>query len=97
MNVDQLMVVAIDEVALQVEHVGESAGEPRAKIHTGATEHAHDAASHVLAAMIARTLDHCERAGIAHREALARLPAAYNSPPVAPYRQVLPMITVRAR
>src|SRR5580658_6122654 len=71
-NVDQLVVVAIHEIALEVEHVGESAREAGAKIDARATEHAHDAAGHVLAAMISRALDHGERTGIAHGEALAR-------------------------
>jgi hypothetical protein len=71
MDVDEFVVVAVDEIALHVEHVGEAAGEPRAEVHAGASEHAHDAAGHVLAAMIAGALDHRERAGVAHGEALA--------------------------
>src|SRR5450631_1544599 len=70
MDVNQLMVVAIDKVALHVEHVGETAGESRAEINARAAEHQDHAARHVLAAMIARPFDHGERAGIAHREAL---------------------------
>src|SRR5450631_4091891 len=70
MDVDQLMVVAIDEIALHIEHIRETAGESRAEIHSRAAEHANHAARHVLAAMIARSFDHGERAGIAHRETL---------------------------
>src|SRR5260370_42101528 len=65
-NVDQFMVVAVDEIALHVEHIGEAAGESGAEIHAGASEHAHDAAGHVLAAMIARSFHHGQSAGIAH-------------------------------
>ena len=61
-NVDQLVVVAIDEVPLHVEHVGEAAGESRAEIHAGAPQHSHHAARHVFAAMIARALHHGQRA-----------------------------------
>jgi hypothetical protein len=71
-NVDQFMIVAVDEIALHVEHVGESAGESGAEVHSRAPEHAHHAARHVFAAVIARALDHGERAGIAHGEAFAR-------------------------
>ena len=52
-DVDQVVIVAVDEVALHVEHVGKAAGEPGAEIHAGAPEHADDAARHVFAAVIA--------------------------------------------
>src|SRR5205814_723100 len=41
------------------------------EVAAGAAEHHHDAAGHVFAAVIAGALDHRDRAGIAHREALA--------------------------
>src|SRR6202521_2071494 len=69
-DVDELVVVAIDEVALQVQHVGKATGEPGAEVDPGAPQHAHRAPGHVLAAVIPRTLDHRDRARIAHREAL---------------------------
>src|SRR5580692_8756240 len=69
--VDQLMVVAVDEVALHVEHVGESAGETSAEIHARAPEHTDHAARHVFAAMVPRSLHHGQCAGIAHGEAFA--------------------------
>src|SRR6202790_5654928 len=69
-NVDQFMIVAIDEIALHVEHVGESAGEPGAEVHAGASEHAYHAARHVLAAMIPRSFHHRQGAGIAYTETL---------------------------
>ena len=36
LDVDQLVVVAVDEVAIQVEHVGEAAREARAEVEAGA-------------------------------------------------------------
>ena len=70
-DVDQLMVVAVDEIALHVEHIREAAGESGTEVHPGAPQHANDASGHVLAAVIARALDHRERAGVAHGETLA--------------------------
>ena len=92
-DVDQLVVVAIDEVALQVEHIGEAAGEAGAEVDAGAPEHAHDTAGHVLAAVIAGAFDRPRwRRSCAPRSARRRRPAANSCPPVAPYRQVLPMM-----
>src|SRR5271155_4366877 len=71
-NIDQFVVVAVDEVALHVEHVGEAAGESGAEIHSGASEHAYHAAGHVLAAVIARPLHHGQSAEMARGKALAR-------------------------
>ena len=94
-DVDQLVVVAIDEVALHVEHVGESAGESRAEVDAGAPEHADDAARSCT-----RSNDRPAPSTTASAPELRTakrspaVPAAYSSPPVAPYRQVLPMITV---
>ncbi len=72
MDVDQLVVVAIDEIPVQVEHVGEAAGQAGAEVDAGAAEHHHHAAGHVLAAVVAAAFHHRHRTGIAHREALAR-------------------------
>src|ERR1700736_5082954 len=71
-DVDELEVVAIDEVALQIEHVRESAREARSEVDTGPAEHAHDTTCHVLATVITGALDDRDRAGIAHCKALAR-------------------------
>ena len=38
-DVDQLMVVAIDEIAIQVQHVGQAAGHAGAEVQAGAAEH----------------------------------------------------------
>ena len=48
---------------------------PAAKLQPGAAEHHHAAAGHVLAAVVAHALDHRQRAGVAHGEALAGEPA----------------------
>ena len=71
MDVDQLVVVAIDEVALLVEHIGKAAGHAGTEVDAGTAQHHDHAAGHVFAAMIAHTFDHGVRAGVAHREALA--------------------------
>src|SRR6202050_3770007 len=79
-DVDQLVGVAVDEVALKIEDVGEPSGKPSAEVNPGAPEHAHRAAGHVLAAVIARALDHGDRAGIAYREALTGDPRGIQLP-----------------
>ena len=71
MDVDELVVVAIDEVAIDVQHVGEAAGKARREIESRPAEHAHHATGHVFTAVIARPLDDGERAGVTHRESLA--------------------------
>ena len=70
-DVDEFVVVAIDEIAVAIQHVGHAAGEAGAEVQAGAAEHRDHAAGHVFAAVIARAFDHRERAGIAHREAFA--------------------------
>ncbi len=65
------MVVAIDEIALQVQHVGQPAGEAGAEVLPGAAQHRDHAAGHVLAAMVAGAFHHRGGAGVAHAEALA--------------------------
>src|SRR5258705_1008456 len=47
--------------------VCEATGEAGAEIHAGTAEHAHDAAGHVLAAVITRAFDDSHRTRIAHR------------------------------
>src|SRR5262245_11982465 len=72
-NVYELVVVAIDEAAIEIEHIREATGEPGTEVESRASEHADDATGHVLAAVIAGSLDDRDRAGVAHREALAGL------------------------
>src|ERR1700733_4275143 len=71
-DVDELMIVAVDKIALEVEYVGKSPGEAGSEIDPGPAEHAHDSARHVLAAVIAGAFHHGDGAGVAHGEALSR-------------------------
>src|SRR6516164_7166538 len=79
-DVDELVVVAVYEIALEVEHVGEAAGEAGPEVDPGAPEHAHRPARHVLAAMIAGALDHGHGARVAYRETLAGDPGGIQLP-----------------
>ena len=74
MDIDEFVVVAIDETSVDVQHICKTAGHARTEIHAGASEYDHDAVSHVLAAMVASTLDDGSRAGIPHRKAFTRSP-----------------------
>ena len=47
-------------------------GHPGGEIAAGHAEHDHRTSGHVLAAVVAHTLDHREAAGVADAEALAR-------------------------
>src|SRR6202023_845788 len=59
------------EIAGLVENVSHAARHAGGEIAPGLAEHHHDAAGHIFAAMIAGAFDHGDRAGVAHREALA--------------------------
>ena len=97
-DVDQLVVVAVDEVAVEVEHIGEAAGEAGAEVQAGAAEHARRRRrSCTRSSGRPRPRPPRWRRNCAPRSARRRWPAANSSPPVAPYRQVLPMITVSLR
>jgi len=75
-NIDQLMVVAIHEIALDIEYISESAGHPGTKIDAHITEYRNHAPSHVLAAMIASTFNDRRRARVANTESLASAPCS---------------------
>src|SRR5215831_3449480 len=79
-DVDELVVVAVDEITLEVEHVGEAAGEAGSEVDPGAPEHAYRPARHVLAAVIAGTLDHRHRARVAHGKTLTGNPGGIQLP-----------------
>src|SRR5581483_100171 len=64
-------IAQIREVAGLVQHIGDAARHAGREVAPRFAEHHHDAAGHVFAAMIARALDHRDRAGIADRKALA--------------------------
>src|SRR5947209_20363786 len=59
------------EPAVLVKHIGDAARHAGREVAAGRAEHDHDAAGHVLAAMIAGAFDHRDGTRIAHREALA--------------------------
>src|SRR3954471_469966 len=80
LELDQLGVAARRELALGVEHVGDTAAHARGEVATGRTEHHHATARHVLAAVVAGPLDDRVDARVAHREALAG-EAAEERPP----------------
>src|SRR5690242_13242313 len=73
-QVDQLVVVAIDEVALDVQHVGEAAGHAGAEFEADLAQPHYYAAGHVLAAVVAGAFHHRQRAGVAHSEAFTGAP-----------------------
>src|SRR6266852_1671417 len=70
-QLDHPGVAAVVEAGVIVEHVGDSTAHPGGEVAPGAAQHDHRAARHVLAAMVADTLDDRRRAAVAHREALA--------------------------
>src|SRR5579871_281473 len=73
MDVDELMVVAIHEVVIQIEHETKPASEAGAEVQPGAPEHTHHAARHVLAAVVPRALDDRDGPRVTHCETLAGL------------------------
>src|SRR3954471_1282539 len=75
LELDELRVAARGELALGIEDVGDAATHARGEVAPGRTEHDHAPAGHVLAAVIADSLDDSLDAGVAHREALPREPA----------------------
>ena len=72
---DELRVAARREGAVVVEDVGDAAAHPGGEVAPRPAEHDHDAARHVLAAVVADALDDGRRARVAHGEALAGEPA----------------------
>ena len=55
----------------RVVDVGDAARHAGGEVAAGVAEHDDHAAGHVFAAMVAGAFDHRDRAGVAHREALA--------------------------
>ena len=62
----------------------------RAEVEPDVAEDDDRARGHVLARVVADTLDDGDRAGVANREPLTAEPAQKSCPPVAPYSAVLP-------
>ena len=66
-------VAEVVEVVVLVPHVGHAARHAGGEVAASLAEHHDTSASHILAAVVARTLDDGSRAGVAHAEALAHL------------------------
>src|SRR5215213_10077887 len=71
LEVDHRKIAALGEGAVLVEHVSDAARHAGREIAPGLSDDHDDAAGHVLAAMVAGTLDDGDRAGVPDREALA--------------------------
>src|SRR6476660_3790797 len=70
-QVDHREIAALGEGLVLIEHVGDAAGHSRGKVPASLPYDDHDAAGHVLAAMVASALDHGHSTRIAHSKALA--------------------------
>ena len=81
---DRFGVGAAFEMVVGVEHEGHAAGHPGAEVRADGAEDHRDAAGHIFEAVGTAALDDHVSARIAHREALARRPAASRVPAVAP-------------
>src|SRR6201999_1804152 len=70
-DVDEIVVVAVDEIPLHVQHITKTAGKSCAEVHTGRPKNAYHAAGHVFTTMVAGSFHNCECTGIADGESLA--------------------------
>ena len=75
-----MRVAALRELGVVVEHVRDPAAHPGREVASRRADHDDPAAGHVLAAVVADTLDHRGRARVAHREALAGDAAEERAP-----------------
>src|SRR5579872_6416760 len=71
LKVDELVVAALREPVMLVEDVCDPTAHPGCEVATGAAEHNHPPAGHVLAAVIADSFDHGVGARVPDREPLA--------------------------
>src|SRR5580692_8568149 len=69
---DHLLVDVTATVALLIEHIGHSTGHAGGEVAAGCTQHHDPSARHVLAAVIAHTLDDGFDAAVTHGETLPR-------------------------
>src|SRR3989338_4488131 len=72
LNFHQLVVNAIVEAVIQIEHVGETAGHAGTEVVAGLAQYADKTAGHVFAAMVASAFHYGVRTGVTHGETLAR-------------------------
>src|SRR5437868_2613659 len=71
-EVDHRRIALLRQLIEFIENERDSATHPRSEIASGATQDDDSAASHVLAAVVANSFDHCQRSAVANSEALAR-------------------------
>src|SRR6516162_2087166 len=71
LELDHGEIAAALEVAVLVEHIGDAARHAGSEVPSRGTDHHHDTAGHIFAAMVAGAFHHGGGAGIAHGEALA--------------------------
>src|SRR5579875_1093577 len=64
-------IAALGEATFLVQDVSYAAAHPGGEITSGAPQYHHQAAGHILAAMVAHTFDHRERAAVANGKTLA--------------------------
>src|SRR5690606_15226175 len=72
LQIDQLVIHAVEEGVVKVQPVGEAAGDARAEVVPGLARHANETAGHVFAAVVARAFHHGIGTGVAPRETLTR-------------------------
>src|SRR2546423_2778323 len=70
-EVDHRRIALLLQLIEFIEHERDPSAHPRPKIAPGAAEHDDGAPGHVLAAVVANSFDHCQRAAVADGEALA--------------------------
>ena len=68
MNIDQLIIDAVDEASVEIENIGDAPGHAGTKIDPGVTEYSDNAAGHVFAAMVTNTLDYRIGTGVTDRK-----------------------------
>jgi len=71
-QLNHIGVAAATEIALLVEHVGDTATHARRKVAASVTENHNPATGHVFTAVIADALNYRAGAGVAHAETLCR-------------------------
>src|SRR5690606_23096628 len=65
-------VAAVDEVPVEVKHIGKATGHASTEVVTDAAEDGDVTTGHVFTAMVAGAFHHGMRAGVAHGKTLAR-------------------------
>src|SRR5690606_34162994 len=66
MNINQLMIVAIDKIVCLIEYIRETAGHTRTDVHAGWAEHLHYTTGHRFTAVITPTFRHHKGTRVTH-------------------------------